>query len=476
MNIRTFWKSRAGTNLNRFTKSGETASEVILTNAPTAVTDPGTAFTADRMNSIENRISDNQLDIQAVKAGGFWNESLVQSGFSTLRDMGFDYQGNSYLCSRLGAKIYKQEYGEGLFVDQGYSALAYHGICFTENGDAYATTLTGNVYRKLSSELDFTLFTTVSGASQLWPIINCDGTIYVADVNSGGSIYKLVSGSFVAVSGWPTGAFAQIRETPNGYVIGLDSSNDLIRLNIDGTYSTIYTGTVVSFAISQSGNIYIIEGGYVKKSIDGGNTFSNVIATSATAVDIGRDGKIYLHGASTISRLSYNTTENAVLLTDNQTVDGVKTFTSIPVLPSTNPTTSNEAARKGYVDDHDGFGVSYFESTVLTAANTPLAVKGTYGINETNLSYLNVYGYTNAACTLRITNTSGSNRVYHYLLIAGTTPSTATATISGGATVDISLAANTSIALKVVMFNGFSAQFRRGSGDATLRFYCEGRV
>jgi len=34
----------------------------------------------------------------------------------------------------------------------------------------------------------------------------------------------------------------------------------------------------------------------------------------------------------------------------NQTVDGIKTFSSIPVLPSTNPSTANQAVRKGYAD------------------------------------------------------------------------------------------------------------------------------
>lgn len=34
----------------------------------------------------------------------------------------------------------------------------------------------------------------------------------------------------------------------------------------------------------------------------------------------------------------------------DQTVGGVKTFTSIPVLPSSNPTTANQAVRKGYAD------------------------------------------------------------------------------------------------------------------------------
>ena len=34
----------------------------------------------------------------------------------------------------------------------------------------------------------------------------------------------------------------------------------------------------------------------------------------------------------------------------NQTVAGIKTFSSIPVLPASNPTTANQAVRKGFAD------------------------------------------------------------------------------------------------------------------------------
>ena len=42
----------------------------------------------------------------------------------------------------------------------------------------------------------------------------------------------------------------------------------------------------------------------------------------------------------------------AVLRTTNQTIDGVKTFNNIPVLPAADPTEANEAVRKGYVDNN----------------------------------------------------------------------------------------------------------------------------
>jgi hypothetical protein len=44
--------------------------------------------------------------------------------------------------------------------------------------------------------------------------------------------------------------------------------------------------------------------------------------------------------------------DNFVKMTGDQTVAGVKTFSSIPVLPGSNPTADNQAARKKYIDDN----------------------------------------------------------------------------------------------------------------------------
>lgn len=55
---KTNWVARQGTNLNKFTKSGETATSVILTNTPDAVTQTGTPFSVENMNKIEQGIYD----------------------------------------------------------------------------------------------------------------------------------------------------------------------------------------------------------------------------------------------------------------------------------------------------------------------------------------------------------------------------------------------------------------------------------
>jgi hypothetical protein len=51
------WKARKGTNLNKFTKSAETSTSVILTNAPDAVTDSGTPVSVENLNIMDAGIA-----------------------------------------------------------------------------------------------------------------------------------------------------------------------------------------------------------------------------------------------------------------------------------------------------------------------------------------------------------------------------------------------------------------------------------
>lgn len=51
------------------------------------------------------------------------------------------------------------------------------------------------------------------------------------------------------------------------------------------------------------------------------------------------------------SDTTHNHGDQFVLITTAQTIAGVKTFSSIPVLPASNPTADNDAVRKAYVDN-----------------------------------------------------------------------------------------------------------------------------
>jgi hypothetical protein len=55
---KTVWQARQGTGLNRFVKSGETAAEVTLVNAPTGITQAGTPFSVENMNHLEQGVFD----------------------------------------------------------------------------------------------------------------------------------------------------------------------------------------------------------------------------------------------------------------------------------------------------------------------------------------------------------------------------------------------------------------------------------
>ena len=62
-------------------------------------------------------------------------------------------------------------------------------------------------------------------------------------------------------------------------------------------------------------------------------------------------------GADRIPILPTDRYGSAVLLTGDQTIGGTKTFSDIPILPASDPTSANEAARKAYVDSAGGGGI-----------------------------------------------------------------------------------------------------------------------
>lgn len=72
-----------------------------------------------------------------------------------------------------------------------------------------------------------------------------------------------------------------------------------------------------------------------------------------------------------------------VKLTGDQSVAGIKTFSSIPVLPASNPTTDNQATRKLYVDTLDGQNVKLTGNQSISGVKTfSSGVAITAGLNS----------------------------------------------------------------------------------------------
>lgn len=100
---------------------------------------------------------------------------------------------------------------------------------------------------------------------------------------------------------------------------------------------------------------------------------------------------------------SENLDGNAVVLTGNQTITGVKTFSSIPVLPGSNPSSDNEASRKAYVDTSfisniEDYGTSSSSSTSKNQSDLKICygtvtVSGSSNQSVTNLPFTSSSSY-----------------------------------------------------------------------------------
>lgn len=104
----------------------------------------------------------------------------------------------------------------------------------------------------------------------------------------------------------------------------------------------------------------------------------------------------------------------------NQTVGGIKTFTSIPVLPATNPTTANQAVRKSYVDNNTK-GVYVAITPVNLRDNSGIPI-GVYTV------YAPTYGVplTATAVVLRLSGRWTTVPAYQNYLTVRATPTAPT--------------------------------------------------
>jgi len=90
---KTVWKARQGSGLNRFVKSQETGVSVVLENAPYEVSEPGTPFSADNMNHIEQGIHDAHGLIAGEEQARMQGDIALNARIDRVENMG-DYAGS----------------------------------------------------------------------------------------------------------------------------------------------------------------------------------------------------------------------------------------------------------------------------------------------------------------------------------------------------------------------------------------------
>lgn len=87
---------------------------------------------------------------------------------------------------------------------------------------------------------------------------------------------------------------------------------------------------------------------------------------------------------------------NTVKTTGDQTIAGTKTFTTIPELPASDPTTDNQAVRKSYVDDRFTATETYASDTERDSADT------TRTGNSSTYTKIKEIQYNEIAGTIRV--------------------------------------------------------------------------
>lgn len=185
-----------------------------------------------------------------------------------------------------------------------------------------------------------------------------------------------------------------------------------------------------------------------------GSSLTLIDRASAPASPAANRAVIYTLTADDIARLKTHSGTVIALVDDTNaiTIAGVKTFSSIPVLPASNPTTANQAVRKAYADlfallagatfigavNVSSGGLSDASRRVIskhTANTTEVSVTGT--LAETSLieitlaaGLLGTTGGIRVTAWGTVTGAAGTKRIR---LIFGTTAIADTTAVSGTA-------------------------------------------
>lgn len=143
--------------------------------------------------------------------------------------------------------------------------------------------------------------------------------------------------------------------------------------NVSGAVTSVngQTGAVTlnTGAIAEGTNLY-----YTDARVDARITAANLVSNASLSSHTGNTSNPHNTTAAQVG--AYSTAQvdaldaQNVKLSGNQTVGGTKTFSTIPVLPASDPTTANQATRKSYVDTLDAQNVKLTGAQTVSGAKT----------------------------------------------------------------------------------------------------------
>jgi hypothetical protein len=270
-----------------------------------------------------------------------------------------------------------------------------------EPGDAVWGGITGT----LSAQTD--LQNALNGKQNLIPeptngrLVSVDGTGQVQDSGYTASSFATAEqGTLASTAVQPAGlpTWSTISGKPAFVAEGSNASAARTALGL----GTAATAASTDFATAA-------QGGKADTATQPADIANRVVGPSSAAnnnvpVFDGTTGKLLADSGIVLTAL--------VRTSDDQTVGGVKTFSSIPVLPGSDPTTSNQAVRKAYAD-----------SLVAAKSNKVVEI---VGASDASLTY----GLTHAGLDKIVRTTGGGNKTH-------TVPAQATVSWPDGAVIQL---------------------------------------
>ena len=212
----------------------------------------------------------------------------------------------------------------------------------------HQVTVTKGATFALATELharSHTMTSTSDHTATNWRVFHSNGSGQVVELALGASGTVLKSNGAAAAPTWQADNDTITRIKAN--VGGSFASGDHTFLgSTGGAALTITESPALTYTFSVAGTDLGITAGTTAGPIVTSSTGNNATLPTATG------------------------SASGVVTTGDQTFAGVKTFSSIPVLPAADPTLANQAVRKSYVDG-------------LLSANDAMAFKGTVGTGGT---------------------------------------------------------------------------------------------
>jgi hypothetical protein len=363
--------------------------------------------------------------------------------------------------------------------------LDLNGGILTTTGGGTVLTLNGNPIGGVATITGTIPINVTSGANPIVSLNNSGvvaGTYPVADVtvNAKGLITTIVAGTIPPNDDWSNFP-AQTNVNMNNFLINTlatplvatDAStkgyvdSNFVNLTTAQTVGGIKTFTSIPVcATLPTNNDQLSNKQYVDSAVSA-SALANVLIAGNTAganqIDMNNNKIINLATptlvADATTKLYVDTLDGQnVKLTGNQSISGIKTFTTLPE-SSVAPTTNNQFTNKAYVDGVVGSAPTL--ATVLTAGNI---ASGDINMNDFDISSVNDITMSGLVPTITATNVLGN-----LTISSAATMNLATAgqmTLASGGILSLGGATHTSIEDIRITNNAITKE--TGAGDITI--------